>query len=35
MPKSGYHYWDNIMLYLIEIDQVHDFGSTRSKVILI
>jgi hypothetical protein len=35
MPKSAKRFSDDIMLQPIEIDHVHDFGSTRSKIIVI
>jgi hypothetical protein len=35
MPKSATRFSDNIMLQAFRIDRVHDFGSTRSKIIVI
>jgi len=35
MPISGHRFSDTIMLYLLGIDQVYGFGSSRFKVILI
>jgi hypothetical protein len=35
MPKSAKRFSDDIMLQTIERDHVHDFGSTRSKIIVI
>src|SRR5258708_4723853 len=35
MPKSAKRFSDNIMLRGMRIDHVHDFGSIRSKIIVI
>jgi len=35
MPKSAERFSDNIMLQTIKIDHGHDFGSIRSKIIVI
>jgi hypothetical protein len=35
MPKSVKRFSDHIMLSVIGIDHVHDFGSIRSKIIVI
>ena len=35
MPKSAKRFSDNIMLKTIRIDHVCDFGSVRSKIIVI
>jgi hypothetical protein len=35
MPKSAKRFSGDIMLQLIENDHVHDFGSNRSKIIVI
>jgi len=35
MPKSAPRFSDDIMLQLIEIDHVHEFGLIQSKLIVI
>jgi hypothetical protein len=35
MPKSAKRFSDDIMLSLIRIDHVHDFGSIRSRIVVI
>jgi hypothetical protein len=35
MPKSAKRFSDNIMLQAIRIDHDHDFGSIRSKIVVI
>jgi len=35
MPKSAKRFSDDIMLRMIRIDRVRDFGSIRSEIIVI
>jgi hypothetical protein len=35
MPKNAKQFSDDIMLSLMRVDHVHDFGSIRSKIIVI
>ncbi len=34
-PKSQHGFSDDVMLYAIVIDHIHDFGSIGSKIIVI